>query len=474
MELARSGITLYIAEMVGAVLSFVGILYFARELGASILGVFFLFQALTGVFSMVSNLGIRAGISKRMSEGKKPGEFLSSGILLKLGVLLLVVLIIGLGSSYINEYVGVQIAGLVIITVIFRDLGHLLVHVLRGELRVSESALLLFVNKVVWIGVAAVLISMEYELYGLVYGVIVGLVAKTLVGLYLVSTTPTLPSMEAASSIWQYSKYTIIPSIDTYAHNWTDVLIMGVFLSSAAVGAYEIAWRIIGPIFLLTSSISSTVFPQISAWDAEGESDRIERIIPKALTPALILIIPAFFGAALLSFEALSLLFGTEFGAAALALPILIAGLIPRAFRSIAGKTLEGIDKPQFVNRASVVDIVANVVLNAILIWQIGLVGAAIATSLSYTLGALLRWYYLRQYLTLQIPYRELGWCITSAVGMFTAVGLLQQTIVVDTTVRLFALVSVGIVVYGTIILLYAPLRRTIVQQTSRMIRTTP
>lgn len=473
MKLARSGIILYGAELLGAALSFLGILYFARELGASVLGVFFLFQALTGIFSIATNLGIRNGIEKRMSEGTAPGEYLSSGLLLKLATLLVVVAVIGLFSERINGYVGAEIAAFVVVTVIFRDLGHLVVHVLRGELRVSESALLLFVNKVVWIGVAALLVFTGYGLYGLLYGVVAGLVAKTVVGLYLVSTTLTAPSIEAASSIWRYSKYSIIPSLDTYVHNWTDVLIMGLFLSSTAVGAYEIAWRIIGPIFLLTTSISSTVFPQISAWDTSGETNHIEGIIPKALTPALILIIPAFFGSVLLSGEALTLLFGADFGAASLALPILIAGLIPRAFREVGGKTLQGINRPEFVNRAAVVDIVVNIVLNVVLIWYVGLVGAAIATSLSYTLGAALRWHYLTRYLTLRIPYRELGWCTVSAIGMFAAVGLLRRTIAVDTTVRLFAIVGVGVGVYGAVVLLYAPLRSMIVQQTKRMIRTT-
>ena len=248
---------------------------------------------------------------------------------------------------------------------------------------------------------------------------------------------------------------------------------MGLFLTSAAVGAYEISWRILTPIFVLTSAISMTIFPQVSAWDADQKTNRIEKLFPKALTPALILVIPAFFGAALLSSKILGLLFGEGFEAAALALPILIAGLIPRAVRSIAGKTLQGINRPEFVNRAAIVDIVVNLVLNIVLIWQLGLVGAAIATTTSYTIGAILRWYYLDRYLELQIPYHELGWCTISAVGMAAIILLIQQVININTTPLLFAVVITGVIAYSGFILIYRPLRVMIIKQTNQLVRST-
>jgi O-antigen/teichoic acid export membrane protein len=248
---------------------------------------------------------------------------------------------------------------------------------------------------------------------------------------------------------------------------------MGVFLTSAAVGAYEISWRILTPIFVLTTAVSLTIFPQISAWDANQETDRIERLFPRALTPSLILVVPAFFGAMLLSPEILGLLFGEGFEAAALALPILIAGLIPRAVREITGKTLLGINRPQFVNRAAVVDIAINITLNIILIWQIGLIGAAIATTLSYTIGAGLRWYYLDRYLTLVIPYRKMGWCVISSIGMAITVFTIQQIIIIDSVLRLVGVIGTGVVVYGCLIVLYEPLRNTIFKHTNQLIRNT-
>lgn len=473
MDVARSTTTLFLAEIIGTVVSFLGLIYFSQELGAEVLGILFLFQALAGILTMATNLGTRGGVEKRMSEGNNPSEILSTGLLLK-GVLIAVVgVIIFLFAETVNQYIGIQIAGLLVIAVALKDYGTLMEYILRGELRVSTSAVLPILNKFVWIGTGAFLVSIGYGVYGLIYGVIAGFLSKVIVGGLLISTPLGQPSLKYARSIWSYAKYTIIPAFDEYIHNWTDILIMGVFLTSAAVGAYEIAWRILVPIFILSRAVSLAVFPQISAWDADGSQDRIKQIFPKALTPSVMLIIPAFFGALLLSNEILVILFGEDFGAARLALPILILGLVPRAIRVITGKTLQGLDKPQFVNRASIIDMCTNVVLNVILIWYLGLVGAAIATSLSYAVGATVRWYYLEKHLTLSVPYRELGWCLLSSIGMFTLIAAVHQMMVIDSVLRLFSIVGLGGIAYGAFLILYSPLRETLLVYVDRFLPTT-
>lgn len=473
MDLARSTTFLFIAEIIGTVISFVGIIYFSQKLGAGVLGVFFLFQAVAGVLTMVTNLGTRGGVEKRMSEGDNPGVVLSTGLLLK-GIL---VAIVGVGillfAEPVDQYIGAQIAGLLVVAVALKDYGTMMEYILRGELRVSTSAILPVLNKFVWIGTGVFFVSFGYGVYGLIYGIIAGFLAKVVVGGLLISTPLERPSVEYAYSIWSYAKYTIIPAFDEYIHNWTDILIMGIFLASAAVGAYEIAWRILVPIFILSKAVSSTVFPQISVWDANGEQEQIERTFTRAVTPSIVFIIPAFFGAVALSQEILVLLFGADFGAATLALPILVLGLVPRAIRSLTGKTLQGIDRPEFVNRASVVDMVTNVVLNVILIWQFGLIGAAIATSVSYAVGATLRWYYLEQYLTLSIPYQEVGWCLLSSIGMFAIITAVQQVITIDSAVYLFSVVGLGGLVYGSLLLLFPPLRETLFNYAERFLPVT-
>lgn len=465
MDLARSGTKLFIAQLLGAGISFLGVVYFARELGAAEIGMFFLFQAVLGSSAVFSDLGTRAAIEKRISEGEFPGEILTTGIILKIFILAVVMVVLFIFSSSINEYLGANLTLLLAIAIMCKEGGHLMSEVLKGELRVGESAEIMLLNKVIWIGMGSLLIALGYGFYSLVYGIIAGFLAKFVWGWYKISTPFATPSVSQAYSIWEYAKYAILPSLDEYSHNWVDLLLIGFFLTSAAVGAYEVAWRILTPVFMLTTAIGATIFPQISSWDAKEETDQIEQMLPKAITPSMLLIIPSVFGAGLFSSDILSLLFGEGFEAAALALPILVIGLIPRAIREITGKALLGINRPDLVTRAAIVDIVANIVFNVILIWRLGIVGAAIGTSLSFTVAAGLRWYYVDQYLTVKIPYREIGWCTLSSIGMFLVLLAMRSTMRIETVPRLFMVIGVGVVIYCSFVVLYGPIRRTITNQ---------
>ena len=180
---------------------------------------------------------------------------------------------------------------------------------------------------------------------------------------------------------------------------------------------------------------------------------------------------PAFFGGLLLSEEILGLIFGEEFTAAWLALIILLAGKLPRAIRQIAGKSLLGLDRPDLVTHAAIVDIIANLLLNLVLIWQFGIVGAALGTVLSMTLGTIHRTYYLSQFVKIRIPYNELGWCLLSSVAMYGILYIAKSTVEINSIIHLFGFVFAGAVLYGVFILLYQPLRVEVVERTRAVIR---
>lgn len=67
----------------------------------------------------------------------------------------------------------------------------------------------------------------------------------------------------------------------------------------------------------------------MSAWDSEDAHDELETLIPQAITPALLLAIPAVGGAWLFSADIIAVLFGAEYIAAAGAFVVIIAAKVP-------------------------------------------------------------------------------------------------------------------------------------------------
>lgn len=475
MNLAQSSLKLFAANIASAALQFLGIAYFARELGAAPMGVFFLFQALLGMLAIPADFGLRGAVEKRISEGESPGAFLSSALALKFVPIAVIMFAILIFRPLINSYLGADIAILLAVAIIFQEVGQLSIVVLKGELRVGETAVLEVARQATWVGVGVVFISQGFGPVGLVYGLLAGLGVILVWGWYKVSVMPERPSREQTRSLFNYSKYNVVSSVGGYFYNWMDVAIIGLFLTQAHVGAYEIAWRITSVVILFSRSIASTIFPQISEWNSAGAQNKIEDLLPQIITPSLILVIPAFFGTLLLSEEILGLVFGSEYTIAALALTILMFDQVTEAVQVVFGRSLQAVNHPDLAARATIVAVGLNLVLNVVLVREFGITGAAIATMVASLVGGvLLHSYFLSKIISIRVPYRELVGCTLAAMSMVFILLGLRNVIVVNTMSGLLLSVLIGAVTYGTALLVFPSLRRRILNQSQEVFGEVP
>ncbi|NKE36513.1 flippase [Natronococcus sp. JC468] len=449
MDLLKSGAKMFSARSLSSLISFLGLAYFARTVGATELGIFFMFQALLSFLVIPSNMGLRLAIEKRISESTaNKAAYLTTGLLMKLGLLVIVSGGIILFSERVTEYLGADLTPYLIVALVFRELSQLMVGVIRGELRVGETAIIQLSYSVTWIGTGVVLTTAGYGLQGLVSALIAGYVVRFLWATHRQQTPFGKPRLSLGRSLAGYGIYSVIPSIDGEVHNWMDVFLISVFMTPAAVAAYEFAWRISQIFKVLIGAIGETIFPQISAWDANDSVRQLEAMIPQAITPGLVLVIPATAGAWLLGEEMLGIFFGTEYTIAASALVILLAGKGPRMVRAVVGKCLLGIDRADRVTIGALVDITANLVLNIVLIQAFGLAGAALGTTLSLLIGLGVRWWFLSQELTVTIEWASAVWAVGGSVVMFLVLWLALTFVEISGLVTLLLAIAGGAAVY--------------------------
>lgn len=465
VNIARSGFKVFLAEVLVVILSFLSLTYFARELGSANIGVFFLFQGLLFFISKPADLGTRFAAEKRISEGEHAESFLTTAFLIKAGLLLLTLIGLYTFREHVNAYLGQDLIALLAVALVLQEMGGLMKNVVSGELRVGKTAYLDFTYHFIKYGGGVLLVYAGFGVISLVVSLVVGLLVQALLAFRERNTGFGAPGLEQLYALVEYAKFTIIPSIGTQVYQWLDILIIGLLLNHASVGAYEIAWRVAAPVILLSTAISTTVFPQISAWESEGANEAIERLFSRILTPSLILVFPSLFGTAVLSQEILSLIFGSEYRTAWLTLVVIMAGKIPDSLRSLTGRSLYGLDEPKFVMFSSIVEIAANVVLNVVLILQYGILGAALGTSLSVAIGTAVRTHFLSQFMEIKVPYNELGWCLAASAAMGAILYGAKTMVNIDSVVQLMVFVLTGALVYGFFVSLYSPLRTQIATQ---------
>lgn len=133
---------------------------------------------------------------------------------------------------------------------------------------------------------------------------------------------------------------------------------------------------------------------------------------------------------------------------------------ILQAIHTVLGRSLQAIDRPDLAAYATVVAVIINIALNIILIWYFGIAGAALATGLSFAVNTALHGYYLNQFVNINIPYREVGWSLISALIMGSAVYAIRSSVGITSPLELCIIIIIGVVVYAVSLLSYSPLRK--------------
>jgi O-antigen/teichoic acid export membrane protein len=199
--------------------------------------------------------------------------------------------------------------------------------------------------------------------------------------------------------------------------------------------------------------VSSTLFPELSRADADGDSTWVAGLVEESLTYGGLILIPGLFGGVLLG-ERLLRIYGPEFGQGATVLWILILATLLYGYQKQLLNALNGIDRPKAAFRINAAFIGTNVVLNVMLISAIGVVGAAVATAASATIGVVLALSTLRTEVEFTIPFKEILRQFLAAGAMAGVVTGTEFLIETATTLNhnfatAILLVSVGTLVYG-------------------------
>jgi len=173
--------------------------------------------------------------------------------------------------------------------------------------------------------------------------------------------------------------------------SWTDTLMLGGFAPLDEVGLYNAAAplaRFIGIPMAAMLLIYAPIVSGLYAKNLLSEISKNYAVLTKWIFSATF---PLFFILFLFPEVVLNSLFGSDYIPASQALQILSLGFILANLLGPNGTTLVAIGRTPFIMWAVVAAAGTNIILNWILIPQLGIVGASIATAISLVLHCVIR-----------------------------------------------------------------------------------
>jgi O-antigen/teichoic acid export membrane protein len=471
MDFNRSTFRLFLSKSGNAILYFAGITFFARQLSPDQLGAFFLFMTLRGLLSIPADLGISGAVEKRLSEGLDPESTLGSALAFKFITIAIVSLGIIVARTQVNAYIGAELALLLIAAIVTRDLSQFYIRVVRGELRAGETASIEFVRRSVWIATGVTLAAAGFGARGLAIGVTFGSGVGALFAYLKCDTAIGRPSLERTKSLIAFSKYQTVTSIGSQVYQWVDIAIIGYFLTQQAVSAYELSWQVTLLVLLVSNSIGKVVFPQFSQWNAQAATDRIEATLSKTIGVALFISIPALVGASVYASEVLGYVFGPEYTFAAGVLVVLMVEKLFQSVNDIIEGSVRAIDRPDLAAKATVLAIGVNLLLSPLLAVSIGLIGVAIATAISWFVSTALHTRFLSRFVSVDVPYRLVGWYTLSSLLMGASLFVLETIVPVTSLPLLVLEIGFGVAVYLAITTTIPDVRKRIIMPGIEVLR---
>jgi O-antigen/teichoic acid export membrane protein len=167
-----------------------------------------------------------------------------------------------------------------------------------------------------------------------------------------------------------------------------DLFLLNFFLGPSATGVYMIAVQLVERLWMISTATSTVILPELAT---DYKRDSTQNALTPMLSRTVFLLTLAAALALLLTSPLIKLLFGTDYSGAIFPLIVLLPGIVFISSVRILATDIAARGNPALNMYVSAGVLVVNVTANILLIPQLGLVGAALATTIAYIINAVVR-----------------------------------------------------------------------------------
>ncbi len=186
-----------------------------------------------------------------------------------------------------------------------------------------------------------------------------------------------------------YGTKIYLGNITAFINYRLDQFLVVFFLGPVQLGIYAVAVTLSEGLSLLSGGISTVLLPRIVALE---DSPTVQQETTSLVTRHMVIIsalisVVLFFSSDLI----VKTLYPEDLQSASLVLKLLLPGIFATSVARILATDVAARGYPELNLYGGTIGIITNLVLNLILIPRLGIAGAAIATSISYSLNSLLK-----------------------------------------------------------------------------------
>ena len=384
-RIAKNTAVLLVANIISKVLGFFYVMYTARYLGAEGFGILSFALAFTGIFGVLTDLGLSPLTVREVARDKSLAKKYLNNISVMKTILVtitfaLIAIVINL-LGYPEQTI--KVVYLISLSVVFNSFTGIFYSIFRAFEKMEYQSLGQILNSAIMLFGVFFAISRGFSVFGFasLYFMIsvVALVYSFVISIWKF----VKPKMEVDWSFWRPTIKEALPFGLTGAfitiYLWIDSVMLSLMKGDEVVGWYNAAYRIILILLFIPSAFNSAVFPIMSRFYVSSKSS-LKFIFEKHFKYMLIIGFPIGVGITLLADRIVLLIFGAEYIPSIIALQILTWAIVFIFARTAFERVLESANKQIIVTKVFGGCALLNIILNLILIPKYSYIGAAVAT----------------------------------------------------------------------------------------------
>ena len=372
----------------------------ARTVGPAGKGSLDLIIATAALLGMVLSVSLPQGVTFVIAQGKAAANVIASHLVV-VSILQALVALLALSILRFTDHFetflpnwGWWIVAGVVVYVWVDLISKFWSAILTGQQQIA------IVNNSEFIGRVAQFGSL-FILYGVLYFsgkqlsvgslFLVALAASALIGVLLLASLgfkfQLSRDFSGLKAAWAFAVPCYAANLAQFLNYKLDVFVVGYFAGRTSVGRYTLAVSLGQLLWLMSSSVASVLLPKVAASSDAGEivkhTTRVARLSLWATAAGALAL-------GLLATQAIPALYGEAFRPSITALLWLLPGIVVFSIATVLAAYIAGIGKPHLNLMVSGFSLIVTIALDFALIPKLNIVGASIASTVSYSISALM------------------------------------------------------------------------------------
>jgi O-antigen/teichoic acid export membrane protein len=377
-------------------LSFVSSIIIARVLGPEGRGLFSLVIMIPTMTVAMTNMGINVSNVFFIGKNKDPiGSIVGNALFYSLIVGGSVSCFLIILEPLLNSYFLKGVSRIYLYTALplipFLLMSENIYYILLGYRKIIKLSILRLINPLTYLTILGITYYFfQLSVYGAILANISGLFVCLSVGIYFLFKSGYCVGFSLNKTLYVKSfKFGLkqhLGSIFQLLNYRLDLLIIAALLTSAEVGHYSVSVVIAETIWYIPSSLGQILYPKTASSDTKTANT----FTPFVCRTNILLTFIAALVLYGISGIVIPWLFSSEFYPSIMALKLLLPGTLFQGICKVLASDLTGRGFPQYSTYAAFFSLIFTIIFDFLLIPRLGINGAALASSISYMVSALI------------------------------------------------------------------------------------